>query len=61
LQKIGKADPLQPLEDQVRGPIAAANARADEAHARDGKEIGRRFPLGTLRLEERDGKHSMLL
>ena len=60
LFEAGEARPAQSLQDQVRGPVAAPDAGADEADAGDMEKIIGRFPLVALRFDERHRKHPVL-
>lgn len=61
LGEPGEANALQTLEDEIRSSITAPHAGANQSDAGDVKEIFGRIPLSTLRLEQGNGKHPVLL
>jgi hypothetical protein len=60
LFEASEARPAQSLQNQVRGPVAAPHAGANQSDTGDVEKIIGRFPLAALRLYERDRKHPVL-
>src|SRR6266478_9593964 len=61
LFETDEAHALEPLQDQIRRAVAAANASANQSNGGELKKVLRRVPIRTTRLDKRHAKHAMML